>query len=129
MYAIRSYYELRWFVLALALSVACVLSVALVADRLEQTLGSTGRDFLAADRVLQSGSPIPDNWLTEARQRGLKLVTTTSFTSMLFHGDQMQLASLKAVEAGYPFYGTLELSPPGQVQPGQIWLSPRLMVV
>jgi putative ABC transport system permease protein len=26
--------ELRWFVLALALSVACVLSVAMVADRL-----------------------------------------------------------------------------------------------
>ena len=48
---------------------------------------------------------------------------------MLFLGDQMQLASLKAVEAGYPFYGTLELNPRGKVQPGQIWLSPRLMAL
>ena len=38
--------ELRWFVLALALSVACVLSVALVADRLDAGLKASGRDFI-----------------------------------------------------------------------------------
>ncbi|MBP6452067.1 MAG: hypothetical protein KA263_08750, partial [Aeromonas sp.] len=43
--------ELRWFVLALALSVACVLSVALVADRLDAGLKASGRDFIGADRV------------------------------------------------------------------------------
>ena len=49
--------ELRWFVLALALSVACVLSVALVADRLDAGLKASGRDFIGGDRVLRSATP------------------------------------------------------------------------
>lgn len=44
-----------------------------------------------------------------------------SFSSMLFVGDTMQLASIKAVSAGYPFYGRLQLRPQGVIKPGEIW--------
>jgi len=43
---------LRLFMLALALSVASMLSVTLVADRLDQALKVSGRDYIAADRIL-----------------------------------------------------------------------------
>ncbi len=119
--------ELRWFVLALALSVACVLSVALVADRLDAGLKASGRDFIGADRVLRSATPAPAAWLEQAAKTGLAVQTTVSFNSMLFHGDALQLASIRAVPENFPFYGKLELSPQRAPAPGEIWLSARVM--
>lgn len=119
--------ELRWFVLALALSVACVLSVALVADRLDAGLKASGRDFIGADRVLRSATPVPAAWLEQAAKTGLAVQTTVSFNSMLFHGDALQLASIRAVPEDFPFYGKLELSPQRAPAPGEIWLSARVM--
>jgi putative ABC transport system permease protein len=119
--------ELRWFVLALALSVACVLSVALVADRLDAGLKASGRDFIGADRALRSATPAPAAWLEQAAKTGLAVQTTVSFNSMLFHGDALQLASIRAVPEDFPFYGKLELSPQRAPAPGEIWLSARVM--
>ncbi|MEZ6924635.1 MULTISPECIES: ABC transporter permease [unclassified Aeromonas] len=119
--------ELRWFVLALALSVACVLSVALVADRLDAGLKASGRNFIGADRALRSATPAPAAWLEQAAKTGLAVQTTVSFNSMLFHGDALQLASIRAVPEDFPFYGKLELSPQGAPAPGEIWLSARVM--
>lgn len=121
--------ELRWFVLALALSVACVLSVALVADRLDAGLKASGRDFIGADRVLRSATPAPAAWLARASQEGLLVQTTVSFNSMLFHGDALQLASIRAVPSDFPFYGKLELNPQRAPAPGEIWLSARVMLL
>ncbi|WP_439842627.1 ABC transporter permease [Aeromonas taiwanensis] len=121
--------ELRWFVLALALSVACVLSVALVADRLDAGLKASGRDFIGADRVLRSATPAPAAWLARASQEGLAVQTTVSFNSMLFHGDALQLASIRAVPSDFPFYGKLELNPQRAPAPGEIWLSARVMLL
>ncbi|WP_421190522.1 ABC transporter permease [Aeromonas sanarellii] len=121
--------ELRWFVLALALSVACVLSVALVADRLDAGLKASGRDFIGADRVLRSATPAPADWLARASQEGLAVQTTVSFNSMLFHGDGLQLASIRAVPGDFPFYGKLELNPQRTPVPGEIWLSARVMLL
>ncbi|MGU5716090.1 ABC transporter permease [Aeromonas taiwanensis] len=121
--------ELRWFVLALALSVACVLSVALVADRLDAGLKASGRDFIGADRVLRSATPAPAAWLAQAKQDGLLVQTTVSFNSMLFHGDALQLASIRAVPSDFPFYGKLELNPQRAPAPGEIWLSARVMLL
>ncbi|WP_429071849.1 ABC transporter permease [Aeromonas dhakensis] len=119
--------ELRWFVLALALSVACVLSVALVADRLDAGLKASGRDFIGADRALRSATPAPAGWLEQAAQMGLVVQATVSFNSMLFHGDALQLASIRAVPEDFPFYGKLELTPQRAPAPGEIWLSARVM--
>ncbi|RQM80147.1 ABC transporter permease [Aeromonas dhakensis] len=119
--------ELRWFVLALALSVACVLSVALVADRLDAGLKASGRDFIGADRALRSATPAPAVWLEQAAKMGLAVQTTVSFNSMLFHGDALQLASIRAVPEDFPFYGKLELTPQRAPAPGEIWLSARVM--
>lgn len=119
--------ELRWFVLALALSVACVLSVALVADRLDAGLKASGRDFIGADRALRSATPAPAGWLEQAVKTGLAVQTTVSFNSMLFHGDALQLASIRAVSEDFPFYGKLELIPQRAPAPGEIWLSARVM--
>ncbi|ACQ92502.1 protein of unknown function DUF214 [Tolumonas auensis DSM 9187] len=120
---------LQWFVLALAVCIASVLSVSLVSDRLTQSLKVSGRDFLAADRVVESATPLPDTWLKQARDSGLQQTQTTEFSTMLLAGEQMQLASVKAVDEGYPFYGRLQLLPQQDIRPGELWLSRQLMLM
>lgn len=120
---------LRLFVLALALCVASILSVTLVADRLNNALKVSGRDYIAADRILTGSRPAREDWLAEAGRRGLALSRTRSFQSVLFANDELQLASVRAVDNAFPFYGELELNPAGRVRPGTIWLSARLLAL
>lgn len=120
---------LQWFVLALAIAIASVLSVSLLSERLTQSIKVSGRDFLAADRVVESATPLPDNWLQQARALGLQMTQTTEFSTMLLAGEQMQLASAKAITSGYPFYGNLVLSPQKVVRPKELWLSRQLMLL
>ncbi|WP_368165007.1 ABC transporter permease [Aeromonas sp. R6-2] len=119
--------ELRWFVLALALCVTCVVSVALMADRLNAGLKASGREFIGGDRVLVSPAALPASRLDGWRQAGARVQTTVSFNTMLFHGEAFQLASLRAVPSEFPFYGSLKRDPVVPLKPGAIWLSPRLM--
>lgn len=120
---------LRLFVLALALSVASILSVTLVADRLNQALSVSGRDYIAADRVLSGSRAADPAWLAEAQRQGLALSRTQSFQSVLFAGDKLQLASVRAVDNAFPFYGELQLMPEQPVTAGSIWLSSRLLAL
>lgn len=119
--------ELRWFVLALALCVTCVVSVALLADRLDAGLKASGREFIGGDRVLVSPRALPQSRLDGWQQAGTRVQTTVSFNTMLFHQEAFQLASLRAVPSGFPFYGSLKRDPVVTLAPGTIWLSPRLM--
>ncbi|WMC09868.1 FtsX-like permease family protein [Oceanimonas pelagia] len=120
---------LRLFVLALALCVASILSVTLVADRLNAALTVSGRDYIAADRVLAGSRPAEPGWLAEAQRRGLAVSVGQSFNSVLFASEQLQLASIRAVDDAFPFYGELVLAPAGKVRPGHIWLSARLLAL
>jgi putative ABC transport system permease protein len=52
--------------------------------------------------VLRSATPAPAEWLAQAHQEGLAVQTTVSFNSMLFHGDTLQLASIRAVPEDFP---------------------------
>lgn len=120
---------LRLFLLSLALSVASILSVTLVADRLNQALSASGRDYIGADRVLSSTRFLDNAWLEQAKAQGLAVSRTQSFQSVLFADDELQLASVRAVDNAFPFYGELKLSPQQAVTPGHIWLSARLLTL
>lgn len=120
---------LRLFMLALALSVASILSVSLVADRLDQALKASGKDYIGADQVLSGSRAAEADWLVQAERLGLKVSRTQSFQSVLFADEELQLASVRAVDEAFPFYGELTLAPVAQVAPGQIWLSARLLTL
>lgn len=126
--------ELRLLVAALVVAVAAVSSVAWLAERVGAA--GTGRvaELLAADRVLRSDDAIPEAWVEEARARGLSVVRTHEFPSVVLAGERDQLASVKAVEDGYPLRGEVEVHDPqdgtmsGQLvpPPGEAWLERRL---
>lgn len=116
--------------LALSLAVACVLALGNISDRMEQGLNQQSRDFMAGDRALRSAREVPEAWLNQAKQDGLKVGKQLTFATMTFAGDTPQLASVKAVDGVYPMYGELETKPPGlKPEPGSVLLAPRLMAL
>ena len=116
--------------LALSLAVACVLALGSISDRMEKGLSQQSREFMAGDRVLRSSHEIPEAWLAEATKAGLRVNRQLSFPTMTFAGDTPQLAYIKAVDSGYPLYGTLQTAPAGlKPAPGSVLLAPRLMAM
>ena len=116
--------------LALTLAVACVLALGSISDRMEKGLSQQSRDFMAGDRTLRSSRPVPEAWLTQAREEGLAISRQLSFTTMTFAQETPQLADVKAVDNAYPMFGTLQTEPPG-LRPvaGSVLVAPRLLAL
>ncbi len=128
--------ELGILTLALIIAVVSVSAIVLMADRLTRTMVEQAADFLAADMVVTSHSPLPPDWLQQANQMGLATARTVEFTSVLVENDQLLLVGVKAVSAGYPLRGYLKTTatdiadeqitrmPP---EPGRIWVAQRVL--
>lgn len=125
---------------ALVLAVAIVSSVALLADRVEKALIDESSSFLAADLVIRSSRAIEMQWQDVAEQLEVETAKTAQFSSMVFHGEQVHLASVKAVEHRYPLRGALkrsktaftyrpELIETAEQGPdaGEVWVDSRLL--
>lgn len=128
--------ELGVLASALVIAVAIVVGISAFSDHLARSIVSESRHFLAADRVLASPRPIPDAWLEEAAQRGLRSARVVEFQSMLVAGEELQLVSVKAVTDTYPLRGALRVAAePFAVdeetekvpERGSVWLDARLL--
>ncbi|KEY60490.1 putative ABC transporter permease subunit YbbP [Serratia sp. DD3] len=116
--------------LALTLSVACVLALGSISDRMDKGLSQQSRDYLAGDRVLRTVRPAPEAWLQAARQQGLQVSRQLSFTTMTYAGDTPQLANVKATDNIYPLYGKLQTRPDNlKAEPGNVLVAPRLLAL
>lgn len=131
--------ELKILATALALAVAIVSAIAIFSDRLDQSISRQSNTYLAADRVVSSRFAMPLNWKAKPIDFSLQQSHTTEFSSMVFAGDEMQLASVKAVGDGYPLRGKLGISQipfatsdeiaiaQGIPKEGEVWIDSRLL--
>lgn len=127
--------ELRVLLVALLVAVAASTTIGLFVDRLQRGMLSQSSELLGGDLALVSPLEISPDWLDKARALGLKDTRTVLFPSMLVHGDELRLASVRAVEPAYPLRGVLRVSDRAYGEervtrdvpaPGKIWLAPRL---
>lgn len=119
--------ELQILTAALMLSVMLVTGILVFTSRVEQSLLIQSHSFLAADRIIKSGLPIPDQRFEVAEQFGLAHAMTAEFRSMVFAHDQLHLASVKAVSEHYPLRGVLELSDrPFENDPARIYAATEI---
>lgn len=112
--------ELTIIVLAIALGVASVFSLAGFSGKIKQALLNESTSFIAADRVLQTSRKIvlQDN-ITQPTALSRDAITQKSqqlkinqaeqvlMSSMVFAGDVMALVEIKAVSSSYPLRGEL----------------------
>ena len=102
--------ELLWLFIALVLSVAALSSVSFLADRLQRSFEIDGRTLLASDLLIAADQPIATQLIEEANAKKLGIAQTIVFPSMVSHGSESKLSSLKAVSNAYPLRGKLQIS-------------------
>lgn len=128
--------ELGMLLAAIALAVGIVSAIGMFVDRLQRAVELRGATFLAGELVLRARAPVPQEWIDEARARGLAQAEVLQFATMAVAGEAMQLAAVKAVGDGYPLLGELGVAPrPGAPAlrrsqgpgPGEVWADVRLL--
>lgn len=112
--------ELTIIVLAIALGVASVFSLAGFSGKIKQALLNESTSFIAADRVLQTSRKIAlqdnitqptalsrDAITQKTQQLKINQAEQVLMSSMVFAGDVMALVEIKAVSSSYPLRGEL----------------------
>ncbi|MGB7390305.1 MAG: ABC transporter permease, partial [Marinomonas sp.] len=93
--------EVITLIIALIISVGTVTSISLFVDRLQLSFEQESANLLAADRVVRSDQPIQESWKSHATEQGLEQAERTSFATMIFANDKLQLSQISAVSASY----------------------------
>ena len=132
--------ELRLLIVAVTLAVAALTAVGFFADRLQGGLQRDARQLLGGDAVIASDNPTPQRFIDEARTLGLHTASTLGFPTMGraadAQGGASKLVALKAVGAGYPLRGSLNVAmrPNGAgantrdiPAPGSVWVDASLL--
>lgn len=128
--------ELTLLLAALIIAVTSSSAIALFSDRLQRTMTVQTAEFLAADLVIATAHAIPENWLEKAKALTLTPARTVEFSSVLMEHEEMLLASIKAVSAGYPLRGSLKttasVGSPESIsqhgpEPGEAWVERRVL--
>jgi len=128
--------ELHILALAIVIAVAASTAIGFFTDRLGRGMVNQSADFLGADLVLNSPRPVPAAWLAQAREDQLQVSEALEFASVVVHGDALQLAGVRAVDAGFPLRGGLRTAPApfapdaataGVPAPGEAWAAAQLL--
>ena len=94
---------------ALVLGVAVMTAVGTLVDRVNLALANSTAEMLGGDLGISGRAEAPAELVSEGTQRGLQSTRIAAFGSVLFHGEASQMATIKAVEAGYPLRGQLRV--------------------
>jgi putative ABC transport system permease protein len=132
--------ELRLLVVAVTLAVAALTAVGFFADRIKGGLQRDARALIGGDAVVSSDKPTPEAVLAKIKELGLQSVGNVGFPTMARateeQGGASKLVALKAVEAGYPLRGQLQVStaadqpmqPTRDIPaPGNVWVDAGLL--
>ena len=121
---------------ALALGVAVMTAVGTLVDRVSLALTANAAEVLGGDLGVTGRQDIPQALVDEAARRGLHSTRIVAFSSVLFHGQASQMATIRAVGQGYPLRGQLRVSrtlsaitgTPERAPPiGEAYADPRLI--
>ncbi|MGH7207761.1 MAG: ABC transporter permease [Nitrospiraceae bacterium] len=108
-----------YFFLCIALGVGGLVGVALFASNVERTVTREARGLMAGDLEIRLSRSMTQDGETIIKSLVARGIVSTHVSELVAMAAAMdggptrptQLSELKAVEAGYPFYGTLRLEP------------------
>lgn len=127
--------ELLILSVALTVGVGTSSAVGLFTDRVRAALAAQSGETMGADLIVSARDALPDSLAEQARANGLATVPVYALPSVVFHGQDSRLASVKAVSTGYPPRGELRISDQpfgdervadGIPAPGEAWVDARL---
>lgn len=102
--------ELKLLSFSIILAVTVLSAISVFTSRLQSTLINESNSVLGADATVNGSQLHNPEWESLADQYQVKHTRSAHFSSMVFAGDDMHLASVKAVADGYPLRGHFEIS-------------------
>ena len=130
--------ELSILLAALVLAVTALTAIYFYTDRIGRGLEQQAVQLLGGDLVIKTPNPQPKTWLQQTQKLQLRTVQRYLFPSMVVANQQLQLASIKAVNSNYPLYGNITINKTSQTQavavnaipaPGNVWVDSRLLTL
>ncbi len=124
--------RLLFFLSSIAIGVASLVAVQSLAISLKESIDAEAKTLLGADLQLESASPLPDSIRSIVDSLQATQVREASFASMaLFQpstvrGGAARLVQARALEPGFPFYGSWQTVPALAVT--QVWEGPYALV-
>ena len=103
--------ELNVLIIALMIAITGMTTVEFFIDRVKTALVRESNQLLGADLLIISSEPIADTFQKEAESLGLKTAEIVKFPSMISNGEHSLLIEIRAVTAGYPLRGSVQLHP------------------
>jgi putative ABC transport system permease protein len=129
--------EWRVLLIALVLAVGSISTVGLFADRVRLALQQEATSLIGADLRISSTRPLPKEYRDAASQRGLRVIESDAFPSMVAGKNDNLLADIMSVEQGYPLRGKIIIDDGAQhviknenstiPARGTLWADERLM--
>jgi len=129
--------EWRVLLIALVLAVGSISTVGLFADRVRLALQQEATSLIGADLRILSTRPLPKAYRDAAKQRGLHVIGSDAFPSMVTGRNDNLLADIMTVEPGYPLRGKIIIDDGAQQviknenstipERGTLWADERLM--
>ena len=110
--------RLLLFLSSISLGVAALVATQGFAANLASGVRDQARTLLGADVALRSTQPFgpkTEQFLAAMDQRGVAVARVTSFVSMglVPRTGATRLVQVRAIQGGFPFYGTIETRPAG----------------
>lgn len=116
---------------AMLLTVFSVVTLSGITQSVRDALLQRSSQLSAADLVVRSSTTPELSWFELAKKYDVATSHIQSFNTMVYHGDAMQLTSIKAVDQRYPLRGSLVLisgqNKFHQVLPGQVFADQQLL--
>jgi putative ABC transport system permease protein len=129
--------EWRVLLIALLLAVGSISTVGLFADRVRLALQQEATSLIGADLRISSTRPLPTEYRDAALQRGLRVMESDAFPSMVAGKHDNVLTDIMSVEQGYPLRGKIIIDDGAEhvirnensaiPARGTLWADPRLM--
>ena len=110
----RSRSRLFLFMSSIVLGIAALVAITSFGENMQDEINGEAKKLLGADLEVESNVPFADSTLQFFDSLGAVQSREISFASMvLFPNGGTRLVQVRAVEEGYPFYGTIETIPEG----------------
>src|SRR5438270_7922480 len=111
--------RLLLYMSSISLGVSALVAIDSFASNTQRSVREQARSLLGGDMALTARQPFPKRLaasLDSLRREGVALADVTTFSSMALseRTGLTRLSQIRAVTAGYPFYGQILTSPAGQ---------------
>lgn len=131
-----SYRHFLFFLFSIAIGVGSIVGIGNLSVNFKEMTFHEARNLLAADleaRLIRPLSEEGESVLEDLTREGISFVRITELIGMAVREGPglSQLVEIKAVEAGYPFYGRLRLEPAASdpfSDPQGVWVQEGLLL-